>query len=733
MAISRDQFIRNFLDELHENLAAADNQILALKKTPDDAEELTKLLRTLHTIKGSARMLNFRTIEQVVHGLENVFKGVKDAQYSITPPLIQVVFITTDYLRAAAEAIEHGQRDDLPAERLLRVFEQAGAGEAYTLDHLREPLDAFRTRQAATATAGITGTPSAPGSAAQETIRIKLSKTEKMIKQLNNLIIKQFQLRRENDAISALQEKFQALMSTPLRHPDTNAPMPRPPEYAQQENECVKLLQQLKKDFALDLSMLEANTAELQQEIFSLRMLPLELVLGTLPKMVEETAMLLGKEVDFSMTGGDLMIDKIILESLHDPLIHLVRNAIDHGIEPPDERRQQGKPATGTLRLACYLESGSMMLSVRDDGRGLDYEKIRAKAVRQHPGQAEEIAAMDVSALHAFVFESGFSTRDTAQKLSGRGVGMDIVKHNIEAIKGRITLTSEPGQGTEFLLTLPLSLATVEGFFIRSAGEKFLIPSTFVQEVLIVKRAEHVHLGQKEAIRLREKIIPIYYLSSILDKDDNTAEQEKHFVLVVESVGNEIGIVVDAILQYDTLIYKPLPPSLSSLNLLQGIVFDESYNIINILFVPALMERFKSLRAPSKPATQAEAMVRARKTALVVDDSYSTREIERSILELEGYRVLMAGDGLEGLEMLKQEAVDVIITDIRMPRLDGLGFVERLRQDPNYARTPVIVVSTVDDPDIRRQFLDKGVNSFIIKADFERGNLMAEVNTLLGV
>jgi len=640
-------------------------------------------------------------------------------------------------MRAGAAQIENGQTDELPVEQLLNVFEQACAGESYALDGLKTPLEEYKARQAPTQSAekGQQADPNAAASPAktvsgQETIRIKLSKTEKMIKQLNNLIIKQFQLRRENDAISVLEERFRELISTEMLDTQSRTPMVKPVEYVQQENECLKLVQQLKKDFSLDLSLLEANTVELQQEIFSLRMLPLELVLGSLPKMVEETAMMLGKDVDFTVSGSDLMIDKIILENLHDPLIHLVRNSIDHGIEPREERAQKGKSATATVSISCYLESGNIMISIKDDGRGLDYEKIRAKAIRLNPAQAEEIAVMDAAGLHAYVFASGFSTREQAHELSGRGVGMDIVKHNIEAIKGRISLHSEQDAGTEFILTLPLSLATVEGFFVRCAGEKFLIPSIFVKEVLIVKRSEHVQLGQKEAIRLRDKIVPIYYLSSILGKTDNGPEQEKHFVLVAESVGSEIGIVVDAILQYDSLIYKPLPPNLSNLDLLQGIVFDESYNIINILFVPALMERFKRIRTRAKSTHIKESQ--AQHNVLVVDDSYSTREIERSILELEGYQVLVAGDGLEGLEKLRQHDVDVIITDIRMPRLDGLGFVERLRQESKYAHTPVIVISTLDDPEIRKQFMAKGVNSFIVKADFERGNLAAEVNKLLG-
>ncbi len=738
MAISRDKFIENYLDELKENIELVDSGILILKKEPDNENELSKLLRALHTIKGSSRVLKFNHIEKIVHGLENVFKEIKEKKFEISRPLIGLVFITTDYVRAGAEKIKASKTDELPIDNLLGVFEKVCAGEPYALDGLKlEPVS--QLEQDVDAVQASDDTKVSPPSGkieSQETIsehatvRIKLSKTDKMTKLLNNLIIKQFQLRRENDVLNALEKNFRELMV--MKVSENGKSGGKHPDYVKKENDFLKYLQQLRKDFGLDLAQLEVNTFELQEEILSLRMLPLQLILGSLPKMVEETAISLDKEIDFGVSGADVMIDKIILEKLHDPLIHLVRNAIDHGIEMPEERKKKGKSKVGRIDIACYLESGNIIVKIKDDGKGLDYDIIREKALRLNPVQEEEIRAMDTTGLNAYLFASGFSTREQVQELSGRGVGLDIVRFNIENIKGKIDLKSEKDKGTEFILTLPLSLATIEGFFISTANEKFLIPSTFVKEVIMISKEHQLNLADKRAIKLRNKIIPIYELSAVLKKEAQTTNAKKKFVLVVESVGNMIGITVDSIIQYASLIYKPLPPGLNKLKLIQGIVFDESYNITNILFIPEVINRFNKIRSVSVKRRAAEQQDAEKMHILVVDDSYSTREIERSILELENYHVETAVDGVEGLEKLGTQQFDLIITDIKMPRMDGLAFVDNLRENPAYAHTPIIVVSSVEDPEVKQQFVSRGVRSQIIKSDFERGNLVAEVNKLLG-
>jgi len=727
MTISKDNFIANYLYELKDNIQRLDSGILKLKKNPNDEEELARLLRTLHTIKGSSRMLKFNHMEKIVHGLENVFKRVKEGKYCITKDLIRLVFITTDYLQIGAVKITKFKNDELPIENLLNVFEKVCSGIPCSLDGLKitekeqqKLISNSVISSESTEKVDISGLISD-----SETIRIKKSKIDKISKMFNNLIIKQFQLKRENDVLHSLELEFHALMSTEP-YTDINK-RGKSPTYSKKENKCLKSIQQLRKNFSLDLALLERDTFDLQEEILSLSMLPLDLIIGPLKKMVEETAICLNKEIDFSFTGTDIMLEKIILEKLNDPIIHLIRNSIDHGIEMPEIRKEKGKNYIGQLQMDCFLESGNIIISIKDDGRGLDYDSIRKRAIELNPEQKENINSMDEAALNYFLFTSGFSTRKKVQELSGRGVGLDIVRYNIEKIKGKIELNSKKDKGTEFVLTLPLSLARIEGFFILCASEKFLVPSTFVKEVLIINETQKLNLLNSKAIKFRNKLIPLYNLRDIIGKEMPQEKSEKIFVMILESMDKIIGMVVDSIIKYASLIYKSLPPNLNKLKSIQGIVFDESYNIINILFIPEIINRFSQVRHFEHTKDD----VYVGKYILVVDDSYATREIERSILEIENYKVITANDGIEGLEKLRERKFDLIVTDIKMPKMDGLAFVENLRKKKEYMETPIIVVSNVQDAEIKKNFVSKGANSFIVKSDFNRGNLVSEVKKLL--
>lgn len=543
---------------------------------------------------------------------------------------------------------------------------------------------------------------------------------------MNNLIIRQFQLRKENEVLTDLEQRVRKINSMV---PDVESSAPG---FQDEMTEVFEDLKTLKKGFLEELPQIERSIFELQEEILSLRMLPLDLILGNMGKMVEETAMIMGKEISFSTSGTELKLDKFILERLHDPVIHIVRNAIDHGIESPEKRKETGKPPEGSLKIDCSSESGNIIIRVKDDGGGFDYEKIRRRAVEMFPGQKEDIQEMDNAELNSFLFMSGFSTKDEVSELSGRGVGLDIVKYNIEKMKGKISLDSKKGRGTEFKLSLPLSLATVNGFFISTSGERFLLPAAYVREIVIVQKKEELDLLNRKGYKLRNSIIPLYSLSAIIDKPDyESIETDKSFVVVVENLGEIIGIIVDSVIQYNSLIFKPVPRNLSNMKSVQGIVFDENYNIINILYVPEIINKFKRIRG-IESRKKFSTVDRKYKKVLVVDDSFSTREIEKSILEVEHYSVSTASDGIEGLEQLKEQRFDLIITDIHMPRMDGLTFVENLRKDERHSSVPVIVVSSDDNKDRRKEFQNCGADRFIIKSDFDRGNLIKEVKELIG-
>jgi two-component system chemotaxis sensor kinase CheA len=744
MALDRNAFVENYLDELKENIQSVEKNILVLKKDPENPEELSHLLRMLHTIKGSSRMLKYSNIEAASHGIENVFKGIKEGRFAIDNSIVQLVFLTIDYINEAARRIKKEGSDDLDTSRLVQVLEKAYSAEHYELDKAKaflqqelpqsEESESVKKKNEETKAAkqkdklqGSYGTgtgvnkkiPISSGSedaSSLDTVRIKIEKVDEISKNMNSLIMRQFQLKRENETLLQLENSVRELRVRDESRSDMSS--------------VLESLQNLRKRYHDEMIQLEHVSFNVQEKIMGLRMLPLELILGYLGKMVAEMAINLNKEIDLTITGSQVLVDKYILESIYDPIIHLVRNSVDHGIETPAVREQAGKPRSGSLSVHCSAEGGNAVIRIVDDGKGVDYEKVRKKAMKLNPHQAEEIAKMDESELNPFIFASGFSTNDKVSKLSGRGVGLDIVKYNIESLKGKITLKSKAGEGAEFILSLPLSLATTEGFFITAGGEKFFVPSNYINEIVIRKKADIVKNLQKDFIKLRSEIIPLYYLVSLLGPD-RMHSNDKLFILIVETLGEKYGIIVDSIIQFSSLIYKPLPKNLTELEMLQGIVFDESFHIINILHMPELIKKFKSIKNIMLKERYSYDLNK-NKRILVVDDSYSTREIERSILETEDYSVDTAMDGLDALEKMRDGTYHCVVTDIHMPKMDGITLLENMRRTEKFKTLPVIVVSSEKDEELKRKCETAGCSAFLQKADFERGNLLSEVKNCIG-
>ncbi len=721
MAINRNDFLENFLNETRENMMALGDITILLRKNPDDSEKLSELLRLLHSIKGTARMMKYQTIESIAHGLEDIFKGVRNQRYKITKPLIQLVLNSLTYIDRSVKKISSDDTDEIQTKALLLIFQKAMAGLPFSLDQLQNDDENEETDNINEDNSrGRKDTETKD----YETIRIKISRVDEIIKHLNTLIIQQFQFKRENENMLELETKLRDTRNKIHNLSD------RYPELKEIENEIRsdhKLVQNIQKGYSEGMVQLEHTSFELQEQILGLRMLPLELVLGPLKTMVEETSLAMNKEINLKTSGTDLLLDKTILEQINDPIIHIIRNSIDHGIESVDERKAAGKPEIGNISVKCTSESGRIILRIEDDGRGLDYQTIRAKALKLFPDMEEEIEEMDNNGLSSFLFKSGFTTKTKITNMSGRGVGLDIVKTNIESIKGKITLVSEKDQGTVFSLSLPLSLATVDGFFVEAQQERFLIPAAFVREILIVTRDDVMAILNRNVIRVRDQIIPVYPLSSLLDKE-RISNPEKLSVVVVESLGDVIGIIVDSVVQFASLIYKPLPGSMVKLKTIQGIVFDENFDIINILYIPELINKFKGIRNIEfrKRFSNDD---KEYKQILVVDDSISTREIEKSILELDGYSVEMAVDGIDALEKMRNQYFHLILTDIQMPRMDGLTLIENVRRQEKFSDTPIVIVSS----EINNKMLQEtGADAVFNKRDFDRGSLLSKVKELIG-
>ncbi|MBR3815073.1 MAG: response regulator [Spirochaetaceae bacterium] len=698
MAKIASDITESYVSEVKELLESSRKDIITLKSTSNDADVMTRLLRNLHTIKGNSRMLGFPTIEKLAHAVEDIYKSVKDGKVQNSDRLVRLVFAVADKIAECVSKIAKTGTDDSNIELYLQYCDKLAAGELID-------IDAFIAEINRSKNGGLEDDDDeelAENVNDIQSIRIKLSRVNEIITAFDTMITREFHLKHQLDELQKFEEKT-----------DSHE------------------LSKIRKQFENDIYALETSIFSVQEQVFDLRMLPISIVLRPLENTIALEAMNLKKKVQCIIPEVDIAIDKVILEELGDILMHLIRNALDHGIESPEERKAAGKSEEGTISITCEREAKYIELKISDDGRGLDYEKISSKAIKLYPERTEEIKNMSERELTQFLFQSGFSTKDKVTELSGRGVGLDVVWSNVEKIKGRIKIESTPGKGTSFILHFPLSLSTLQGLFVSSNKTKYLIPSQHIVDIIYRKKSEYITLQNQSYIKLESQLIPCFSLSSLFDDQKGFVAQDADSILIAEYMEQRIGIIVEQVQQYVSLVVKPLPKSFRNFSILQGIVFDEHYDIVPILHVPDILKKFKSLRGYDIKKYEAATKKRTVRI-LVVDDSDTTRQIEKSILESAGFVVDTAFDGVDALEKSKAKQYDLILTDRDMPRMTGLVLLDNLRRMEQYKDAPVVVVSADQNPNAVQEFERLRASAIIPKGDFKRGNLINVIKGLVG-
>ena len=697
MAKVSSDIIESYVSEVKELLESARKDIMTLKNSQSDSDALSNLLRSLHTIKGNSRMLGFPTIEKLSHAVEDIYKSVKDGKIKNTDRLVKLVYAVADKIEECVASIIKKGTDEKNIESYLLYCDKIAAGELIDIDSF---ITEIKREKGENLEEDDEDEFNEPVSEIQS-IRIKLSRVNDIITAFDTMITREFHLKHQLDELQKFEE------STGNHD-----------------------LAKIRKQFESDIYALETSIFSVQEQVFDLRMLPISIVLKPLENTIALESMNLGKDVKCEIPSTDIAIDKVILEELGDILMHLVRNALDHGIESPEERKKAGKDKQGTITISCVREAKHIELKISDDGRGLDYEKIREKATKVYPERTEEIKNMSDRELSQFLFQSGFSTKDKVTELSGRGVGLDVVWATVEKIKGRIKIESTSGKGTSFILHFPLSLSTLQGLFVYSNDEKYLIPSQHIVDIIYRKKNEYITLQNQSYIRLEGQLIPCFSLSSLFDEQKGYKNQDADSILIAEYMEQRIGIVVEQVQQFVSLVVKPLPAAFKNFSILQGIVFDEHYDIVPILHVPDILKKFKSLRGYDIKKYEAASKKRVQHI-LIVDDSDTTRQIERSILEGAEFSVDTAVDGIDGLEKAKAKQYDLVMSDKDMPRMTGLVLLDNLRRMEQYKEVPVVIVSADQSPEVLAEFNRLGANAIIAKSDFERSKLISTIKSLL--
>lgn len=501
--------------------------------------------------------------------------------------------------------------------------------------------------------------------------------------------------------------------------------------------EIVSRVNDLTREYVSDTMHMSLVIDELEEEIKRVRMLPLATITGTFGRMVRDLAKDSGKEAVLQIVGGETELDKQVLERIKDPLIHLLRNAVGHGIEPPDRRVALGKPPVGTITLKAEQVGKEIVICVSDDGGGLDLEAVRQSLARR---RGIEVGSLTEEDLKEAIFNVGVSTSPIITDISGRGVGLDVVRRNVEALHGRVDVESRPNRGTTFMLTIPLTLTSSRGLLVGVAGETFAIPHNAIERIMCVRSEEISPLEGHDTLVYDGRPITLVRLGDLLGLPTSAAgpEQDCFPVVVLATAERRMAFAVDALLGEQEVVIKSLGRQLERVGGIAGATVMGSGDVVLILNVADLIKlglrgEYRSVLARAawaRPAPVTEE--RASRRILVVDDSITTRTLEKNILEAAGYEVQLATDGQEALLTIASgDLPDLIVTDVVMPHLDGFGLTQRIREDPRTENIPVILVTSLDSAEDKARGIEVGADAYITKSSFDQNSLLDTIEQLI--
>jgi two-component system chemotaxis sensor kinase CheA len=465
---------------------------------------------------------------------------------------------------------------------------------------------------------------------------------------------------------------------------------------------------------------------QLARDVRQLRTVPAGSVLAGFGKMVRELARAEGKEVDFRAAGLDVQADRLVLQALKDPLMHTLRNAVGHGIEPPEERRRQGKDPAGRVELRLSVEGNRLRVEVCDDGRGIDVRRVAANAVRLGL-LSEAEAAAGGNELAQLVFRPGLSTAGAVTDLAGRGMGLSVVHEVVTHLQGEVQLTRPAGGGTRLALWVPLSVSTQRVLLVGCGTQTFAVSLHAIERLCRTGPDELDSVAGQPLLRLDDEVVPVRRLADLLGLP-RAAEEEGDLLLVVLRWGaRKLAVAVDALHGERNALLKDLPPPAACPQRWAGGIVQEDGSVCLVLNPAGL---FGLVPAPAPPAAP-PARRRKESTILVVDDSLTTRTLERSILEAHGFKVRLALDGVEALAQLRDSPTDLVVTDIQMPRLDGFGLLEEMKKDPRLAHIPVIVVTSQERREDQERGLALGADAYVVKRKFDHEELLETIRQIL--
>lgn len=478
--------------------------------------------------------------------------------------------------------------------------------------------------------------------------------------------------------------------------------------------------------------ILDTISTGLLEQSKHLLLMPFSMVTDALPAVVAKLARELGKRAEFTVTGDDVRIDKRILEGIKDPLIHLLRNSLDHGLEDEVERARRGKPAIGTILMSiATTQDNRIEITLRDDGRGIGVDAVRGKAIEQQVLTVESARGMRDEDVRNLVFQSGLSTAEQVTDLSGRGVGLAIVREHITALGGEVSLRSEEGRGTSIRMVLPTSLSNTRGVLVRTSGRMYILPLQFITRGIMLHPEDVIAVDGRQALAFEGRTIPLYRLEDLLRMPAQREDEDGAEAALVLSMGDaHIALRVGSILWEQEVVVKSLPEPLARIRAISGAAMLSTGELVPVLHVPDLFDITRGAsqsQAQEGPAEQAPRVY----SLLVADDSITSRVLLHDILVSAGYRVTTAVDGVDALTKLREDSFDLLVSDVEMPRMNGFELTRSLRDDEHLHELPVILVTGLETQEDKERGFDAGANAYLVKSGFDQSNLLETIGRLL--
>jgi len=787
------EILQDFLIESFELVEKLDEDLVELESNPEDLELLNGIFRVAHTVKGASSFLNFDVLTHLTHHMEDVLNKARHGELIITPDIMDVILESIDLMKAllttirdtsadggidvaacvskldkisggsgdvkgpavveaepeqeqekAPEVVEKTPSEDEPdydnmspddleaeIERLLQERQaedkqkreaKIAAGESVVS---LEPDDAAKEEPApqpvAKTPVPVTPTPApaakeapkgdakaaAPAKKAatvEQTIRVDVKRLDHLMNLIGELVLAKNRLIKINDDV---EERYEG------------------EEFLEELNQVV--------------SIVSLVTTDLQIAVMKTRMLPIGKVFNKFPRMIRDLTRELNKKMELKISGEETELDKSIVEEVGDPLVHIIRNSCDHGIEIPEVRVAAGKDETGTIKLKAYNEGNQIVIQIDDDGKGLDADMLKAKSVEKGLITLSEADAMSDKEAFSLIFKPGFSTAATVTNVSGRGVGMDVVKTNIEKVNGIIDIESEVGVGTSMKLKIPLTLAIIQALLVGVQEEHYAIPLASVLETVRISKDEIYTVEGRSVMRLREEVLSLVHIGDIFEVERILDSSEHAYVVVLGLGTQKLGLIVDTLVGQEEIVIKSLGDYLKGIEGVAGATIRGDGGVTLIVDVVALMDIAKNVKSTVMTESSSAAQLTLEKSkasdycVMIVDDSKTDRTIMRKALEPMGITLVEAADGQEALNILKagDHNFDAMLVDIEMPRMDGYTLATEIKKYNRYKNLPLIAVTSRTGKSDRMRGVESGMVEYITKpysADYLSSVVQRNVN-----